>query len=43
MDLVHTEMLVTRSKTLKQTILVEKIKYQSYNIKARVVHELKIK
>ena len=30
------------SITLKQTILVEKM-YQSYNIKARVVYELKIK
>ena len=28
--------MVARSITLKQAILVEKMKYQSYNIKARV-------
>jgi hypothetical protein len=35
--------LVAISITLTQTIPVEKMKYQSYNIKARVVYELEIK
>jgi hypothetical protein len=35
--------LVAGSITLAQIIPVEKMKYQSYNIKAGVVHELKIK
>ena len=35
--------LVARSITLKQTILVEKMKSQSYNTKARVVYNSKIK
>ena len=35
--------LVARSITLRKKILVEKMKYQSYDIKARVVYELKIK
>ena len=35
--------LVARSITLRKKILVEKMNYQSYNIKARVVYELKIK
>ena len=32
-----------RSTTLTQTIAVEKMKYQSYDIKAGVVYKLKIK
>ena len=35
--------LVPRSTTLTQTIAVEKMKYQSYDIKAGVVYKLKIK
>ena len=35
--------MIARSLTLKKKILGEKMSYQSYNIKARVVYELKIK
>ena len=35
--------LVAMSITLRKKILAEKMKYQSYNIKARVIYELKIK
>jgi hypothetical protein len=35
--------VVAGSITLAHTMPVEKMKYQSYNIKAGVVHELKIK
>ena len=35
--------MVARSIILRKKILVETMKYQSYNIKARVVYELRIK
>ena len=35
--------LVARSITLRKKILVEKMKCQSYNIKARVIYESKTK